>query len=103
MMATQGELEHRRPKARFTRTDKKKFVKQMTRIERREARLRRIRANLRKAGNIMEASEGKLCLLDCHHHIGTSQHIYNHIGTFLRRNAGDPAIQVCFAWNYRAI
>lgn len=102
-MTTQGELEHRRPKARFTRTDKRKFIKQMTRIERRESRLRRIRANLRKAGKIMDESEGKFCLLDCHHHIGTSQRTYNHIGTFLRKNAGDPAIQVRVSWNDQVI
>ena len=39
----QGELEHRTSKARFRRTDKKQFVKQMAGIERCEARIRYIR------------------------------------------------------------
>jgi hypothetical protein len=29
-----------------------------------------------------------------HHHIGTSQNSFEHIGTFLRQKAGDPAIHV---------
>jgi hypothetical protein len=32
-----------------------------------------------------------------HHHIGVSQNHHEHIGTFLRRNAGDPAIKVSIA------
>jgi hypothetical protein len=35
-----GELEHRSPKARYTRTSRKGFIKQMTQIERRQARIR---------------------------------------------------------------
>ncbi|KAH7917181.1 hypothetical protein BV22DRAFT_1052620, partial [Leucogyrophana mollusca] len=38
-----GELEHRTSKKRYCRTDRKEFVKQITRIERREARIHRIR------------------------------------------------------------
>lgn len=30
-----------------------------------------------------------------HHHIGLSQNLHEHIGTFLRKHAGDPAIKVC--------
>lgn len=94
LLISQGELEHRRPKARFSRTDKKKYIKQMTRIEQREMRLRRIQAKLRKTGKVIDVNDSKRRLLSCHHHIGISQKHYEHIGTFLWKNAGDPAIQV---------
>lgn len=89
----QGELEHRRPKARFGRTDKKTFVQQMARIERREARIRRIRAKL---GMSIKARRSRITgkALKERYHIGQSENTYNHIGTFLRNNEGDPAIQV---------
>lgn len=43
LFLTQGELEHRSPKSRYTCTDRKGFIKQLTVIERRQARIRRIR------------------------------------------------------------
>jgi hypothetical protein len=88
----QGELEHRTPKARYRRTDKKDFVRQLARIERREARLRRIRAKLSNAGQLQE--ETVAADPQKHHHIGRSQNNYHHIGTFLRNNAADPAVKV---------
>jgi hypothetical protein len=48
----QGELEHRTRKARYRRTDRKNFQKQLAQIERRTARLRRIRARLLKEGHL---------------------------------------------------
>ena len=42
----QSELEHRIPKSRYKRTSRKKFIKQLTEIEWRQARLRRIRQKL---------------------------------------------------------
>jgi hypothetical protein len=66
------------------------FVKQLTGIERREARLRRIRAWLSRQGR----SDPVGGTPQEHHHIGVSQKRFEHIGTFLRRHAGDPAIQV---------
>jgi hypothetical protein len=62
---------------------------QLTRIERREARLRRIRAKFVKS-----QSEPIEKTPQEHHHIGVSQKYYEHIGTFLTKNAGDPAIRV---------
>ena len=43
LFLTQGELEHRSPKSRYACTDRKSFIKQLTVIERRQARIRRIR------------------------------------------------------------
>jgi hypothetical protein len=44
-----GELEHRRVKKFYARTNKNVAVRQMTRLERREDALRRIQQNLKKA------------------------------------------------------
>jgi hypothetical protein len=88
------ELEHRKPKARYKRTAKKQpFIKQLARIERREARLRRIRAKLSKegSGNTIEAVGNTP---QEHHHIGVSQNQFEHLGTFLRDHSGDPSIKV---------
>lgn len=89
----QAELEHRIPKARYMRTDKKKFVKQLTQIERRQARLRRIKAQFPNRLNHKQADKIERNLRD-HHNIGLSQYSYEHIGTFLRVHAEDPAVKV---------
>ena len=88
----QGELEHRTAKSRYKHTDKKLFVRQLAQIERREARLRRIRAGLSDAKRIQSEVVGSAP--HEHHHIGVSQKNFEHIGTFLRRHTGDPAIRV---------
>jgi hypothetical protein len=88
----QGELEHRLSKARYKRTDKKQFVRQLTQIERREHRLRRIRVKLSAAGLFLD--EPVVKRPQEHHHIGISQDHYEHVGSFLQRNSGDPAIKV---------
>jgi len=63
-------------------------VKQLTRIERREARIRRIRNTLGRQREVVPN------ILHGHHHIALSQKYHEHIGTFLRTNAGDPATTV---------
>ena len=72
--------------------DKRLFVKQLARIERRQARLRRIRAKISKESRVHE--EVVENTPEQHHHIGVSQKHYEHIGTFLQKNLGDPAIKV---------
>jgi hypothetical protein len=72
------------------RTDRKLFVKQLARIERREVRLRRIRNKLPQVRKVEIVAK----TLQEHHHIGLSQDSYEHIGTFLRRNTGDLAVKV---------
>jgi hypothetical protein len=94
----QGELEHRTSKARYKQTDKKDFVRQLAKIERREARLRRLRAKLSDGGlsdgGQLQDEETVAADPLKHHHIGRSQNNYYHIGTFLRNNAADPAVKV---------
>lgn len=89
----QGELEHRTPKARYKRTDRKNFVKQLTQIERRQTRLRRIMAKI-PIESRHQRTEKVDKVLHEHHRIGLSQQSYVHIGTFLRTHAGDPATKV---------
>ncbi|KIM74574.1 hypothetical protein PILCRDRAFT_14341 [Piloderma croceum F 1598] len=86
-----SELEHRTPKGWFKRTDRRHFIKQMACIERRQARIRRIRARS-GAGSSTQCEQCANTPQE-HHHIGLSQNQHQHIGTFLRTNAGDPAVK----------
>ena len=88
----QGELEHRSPKGRYRRTDRKLFVKQLTRIERRQTRIRRIANKVvyRPHTEIAELARSP----HVHYHIGSTQKYPVHIGTYLRTHEGDPAIKV---------
>jgi len=88
----QGELEHRSPKARYRRTDRNSFVKQLTRIEHRQARIRRIGDTIfhRPHFEISEVARSP----QAHHHIGLKQKYPVHIGSYLISHPGDPAIKV---------
>ena len=88
----QGELEHRTPKMRYKCTDRKEFVKQLARIERREARIHRLRPP--KSGN-QAPDEGCATLPKAHHTIGQTESFPEHIGQFVQRHSGDPAVEVC--------
>jgi hypothetical protein len=76
---------------------------QLARIERRKARLRRLRQKLssqhvqdmdvehpRPQANVDSATTDATR----HHHIGVSETLAEHIGTFLRNHSGDPAVKV---------
>jgi hypothetical protein len=80
------------PKARFSRTSRKHFIKQLTRIERRQARLRRIRQRYKESGRA--AREEVPISPELHHVIGRSQNYPEHIPSFLQNNANDPAVKV---------
>ncbi|KAH7904490.1 hypothetical protein BJ138DRAFT_1019091 [Hygrophoropsis aurantiaca] len=93
-----GELEHRTPKRWYTHTSRKQYVKQITRIERRQARIRRIRERLdARVGGGPDAhadEDGSMaCLPEVHHGIGSSQNIPCDIPSFVQKYAGDPAIR----------
>jgi hypothetical protein len=74
------------------------FKLQLTRIERRKARLRRLRQNLPSQPNAQNhpSSEAEHGTLDPerHYYIGASETLSEHIGTFLQDHAGDPAVKV---------
>jgi hypothetical protein len=94
----QGELEHRSPKGNYKRTSKKNFKKQLVQIDRRKARIRRIRQKMSTTGSISAdlpdthfsaGSDAAQC-----YRIGISQNQPQEIGIFLRTYLGDPAIKV---------
>jgi hypothetical protein len=92
--SVKGELEHRSPKARYTRTSRKHFIKQLTQIERRQARIRRIHEQHHKCGKPQNEQVQVASTPDVHHVIGKSQNHPKHITLFLRKHAGDPAVKV---------
>ncbi|KAH7918336.1 hypothetical protein BV22DRAFT_1134671 [Leucogyrophana mollusca] len=91
-----GELEHRRPKRWYTRTSRKQYVKQITKIERRQARIRHIREQL---GNQVtrdargDESDSMAHSPEVHHVIGSSQNIPCNIPSFMQKYVDDPAIK----------
>ncbi|RDB25667.1 hypothetical protein Hypma_006970 [Hypsizygus marmoreus] len=95
-----GELEHRTPKRRYQRTSKKGFKKQLAQIERRQARIKRIREKLitqEKPQSDLDDVRTPQVDADAkdptmHHYVGISENFPLHIGTFLRSHYGDPAI-----------
>ena len=64
----------------------------MTRIEQREKCLRRIQARLQRPIKVKTTNATGSKVLKARYHIGESENVYKHIGTFLQNNAGDPAI-----------
>ena len=68
---------------------------QLARIEHRKAHLRRLHQNLPSEDSCSH-SKAELGALDPtqHHHIGVSENLPEHIGTFLRNHSSDPAIKV---------
>ena len=87
-----GFLEHRTAKARYPRTDRKEFVRQMTQIERCQAHIRRIRArNLASNKTETETVDRDP---EVHHRIAKSQNQPEHLGQFVQKHSGDPAVKV---------
>lgn len=89
-------MEHRTPKSIYSRTSRKGFLKQMTRIERRQARIRRIRERLNTNRNASaETVMGTLSSSpDARYHIGKTQNQPEHIIAFVQRHTEDPAVKV---------
>jgi hypothetical protein len=100
----QGELEHRSPKARYKRTSKKNFVKQLTQLERREARIRLIRQRVAQGSSTIADEEHVPTDPMTHHHIGVAENHKQPFSMFLQSNNGDPAITVrllhAYCWMY---
>jgi hypothetical protein len=89
---SQGELEHRRVKSRYKRTNKKEFVRQLTRIERRQARIKLIRQRVQKEGGF--AAEDVPRNPTTHHEIGSSENCKLRFSSFLEKHKLDPAATV---------
>lgn len=90
------ELEHRSPKSRYRRTSRKDFEKQLGHIERRQARIRRIRQKLSENGKIGEilAHEKRLESSTSDYHIGKTQNYPLDLGVIAQNAYSDPAAQV---------
>lgn len=88
------ELEHRSPKSRYLRTSRKDFEKQLGCIERRQARIRRIRQKLTSSTRCALAHEKGPESSACAYHIGKTQNSPLDLGTLARDNCHDPAVQV---------
>ena len=89
----QGELKHCHPKAHFSPTDKKGFIKQMTRIEHREMCIHHIWAELCILMKAKKSYTTGKALRDCYY-IGKSENTYQHVGIFLQNTAGDPTVNM---------
>jgi hypothetical protein len=64
----------------------------MTQIERRQARIRRIRAQ--NFASKKAEKETVAVAPHLHHCIGKSQNEPEHIGLFVQKHSGDPAVKV---------
>lgn len=108
-LADQGELQHRRVKGLFSRTNKKNPISQVAQMERIQASLTDIERNLHS----LEYSETKQESLDSdlhplpssaspttsnihvHYEIADSQKTFLHYPTWVYRHQNDPAFHVC--------
>ncbi|KAF8955631.1 hypothetical protein BDZ97DRAFT_1673366, partial [Flammula alnicola] len=94
-----GELEHRRVKRFYARTNKNNAVRQMTRLERREQALRRMirkPAAKKKVSPRLDFAESEALPFtapEYHHHISHSRNFPMNITSFLASNQGDPAVE----------
>ncbi|KJA20593.1 hypothetical protein HYPSUDRAFT_101131, partial [Hypholoma sublateritium FD-334 SS-4] len=86
-----GELEHRRVKRFYARTNKNTAVHQMTRLERREYALRSS-SKLRTNVSFEDSEALPYTPAEEHHHISKSRNFHMNIIAFLSSNQGDPAI-----------
>ena len=75
---------------RFTRTSCKDYIRQLARIKRRQARIRRIR----EASKAVTPAEVVPNIPNEHYNIGKSQHLPIDLNSFVRKNMGDSAITV---------
>ncbi len=70
------ELEHRSPKSRYLRTSRKGFETQLGSIERRLARIRRIRQKLSSSSHVTLAHEKGPESSSCDYYIGSHRTIH---------------------------
>jgi hypothetical protein len=77
---------------RYKRTDRKEFVKQLARIERRQARIRRIRPQKPASQSNDEECAARP---EAHHTIGKTENFPEHLSFFVQKHSGDPAVEVC--------
>lgn len=98
------ELEHRSPKSQYLRTSRKDFEKQIGQIERRQARIRRIRQKLDKSSNPQEVFvyEKRPVSSELKHtyHIGKTQNHPLDLSVLTHQSHHDPAAKVFYFLTY---
>ncbi|KAF8474549.1 hypothetical protein JB92DRAFT_2770763, partial [Gautieria morchelliformis] len=98
------ELGHRTSKASYPHTSKNNPTKQLASIERHQSNLHHIVDARKEVGintgyrmhhlDLSESEPMSNMSADTHHHVATSQKNPVHIGTWIRKNANDPALKV---------
>ncbi|KAJ8087428.1 hypothetical protein PM082_006258 [Marasmius tenuissimus] len=91
-----GELEHRRVKRFYARTNKAKFVKQVANHERREQIIRRIEARVVKGKEPQKPSDSEPPLVtspNTHHFISADCSNWFNIREWMNKHSGDPAVE----------
>jgi hypothetical protein len=76
---------------RYKRTDRKDFVRQLARIERRQARIRRM--GPQKSAS-QPGGEEYAARPEAHHAIGKTENLPECLSLFIQKHSGDPAIEV---------
>jgi hypothetical protein len=98
----QSELEHRTSKARYVRTTGRSIPRELSKIERREHRIRMIREKMRRF--VLQADQEEIVNDPrARYNMGKTQKSPVHLPTFLQKNDGDPAVKVsgsCFPFTY---
>jgi hypothetical protein len=76
---------------RYKRTDRKQFVQQLARIEHRQACIHQIRPQ-KPPGQFDQECAARP---EAHHMIGKTENSPEHLGLFVQKHSGDPAVEVC--------
>lgn len=97
----QGELEHRRVKRLYGRTNKNNYEEQIAKQEQRQRILREVRRRLNimdtdptSAASVGKPKKSQMKSLEAHHYISHSGRTSITIGKYLTKNKADPAFKV---------
>ncbi|KAG2008934.1 hypothetical protein CC2G_014312 [Coprinopsis cinerea AmutBmut pab1-1] len=85
-----GELLHRSPKAWYRRTNKRRVMKQLTRMERRRARMKQLRSRLAKDRKLVADLTGHMAAARLPHlsyYIGASENVFHPLPNFAQNGA----------------
>lgn len=90
------ELEHRSPKSRYLRMSRKNFEKQLGNIERRQARIRRIRHKLNENDNVREIREKQPDSSNTSYHIGKTQNFAVDLASIAVKGSTEFSMKVLY-------
>lgn len=103
----QGELEHRRVKRFYPRTNKVGLTQQIAKHQRRERLLHNLSKSSQAATKnnpaavvgFQESDPLPYTSPTAHHHISNSNHHHHDLTAWLRTHSSDPALTVCYLFN----